>query len=154
MSHCQRMDTRTDPDICSLGTQDNGDYSILHYFNNSSPATTLLRPQLAFPTYINFCFFPASFLSTLMKTNKTKMSLLSLHRKRTKIARQFYLLEQEQHTKRQSSANVDLLPEQPCLHRWNWLLPCFAFVQNKRSLKSCLICFQEQQRKKCHYFKC
>lgn len=31
----------------------------------------------------------------------------------------------------QSSANADLLPEGPCLHRWHWLLPCFPFVQNQ-----------------------
>lgn len=31
----------------------------------------------------------------------------------------------------ESSANADLLPEGPCLHRWHWLLPCFPFVQNQ-----------------------
>ena len=49
---------------------------------------------------------------------------------------------------RQSCANVDLLPEEPCLHRWNWPLNCFAFVPNKDQKspqKKRLICFQEQQ---------
>ncbi len=47
----------------------------------------------------------------------------------------------------QSSANADLLPEGPCLHRWYWLLPCFPFVPNQEPKKSCLICFQEKQHK-------
>ncbi len=47
----------------------------------------------------------------------------------------------------QSSANADLLPEGPCLHRWYWLLPCFPFVLNQEPKKSCLICFQEKQHK-------